>query len=58
MPALTLRFDDELHRKMKIIAATKGTSLNSLIQSLFQREVDRWEAQHGLLKPVDEDPQA
>ena len=42
MPALTLRFDDEVHRKMKIIAATKGISLNSLVQNLFQREVDRW----------------
>jgi predicted HicB family RNase H-like nuclease len=54
MTALTIRSDDKIHRKLKIIAATCGISLNTLIQKLFEQEVDRWEAQHGLLQPLDD----
>jgi hypothetical protein len=57
LPSLTIRYDDEIHRKLKIIAATKGVSLNALFQGLLRREVDRWEAQHGLLRPIDENSQ-
>lgn len=54
MAAITIRIDDDIHRKLKIIAATQDISLNVLFQTLFQQEVNRWEAKYGTLQPVDE----
>jgi len=56
LPSLTIRYDDEIHHKLKIIAATRGVSLNSLLQQLFVQEVDRWEKKYGTVRLVfDED---
>jgi predicted HicB family RNase H-like nuclease len=56
MPALTVRYSDELHLKMRVLAAFLDTSLNSLIVEAIQEKVDRWEQKHGPLPmPPQED---
>ena len=55
MPSLTIRYDDETHHKLKVIAATRGLSLNALLQQLLVQEVDRWEAKYGTVKLVPEE---
>ena len=57
MPALTIRYEDEIHQKLKVIAAMRGISLNVLLQQLFTQEVERWEAKHGIVKLVFEENQ-
>ena len=52
MPSLTIRYDDEIHHKLKIIAATRGISLNTLLQQLLVQEVDRWEKKYGTVRLV------
>lgn len=49
MPSLTIRYDDEMHRKMKIIAAYQGLSLNTLILKSFEDVIHSWETEHGPL---------
>lgn len=55
MPSLTIRYDDEMHRKLKIIAAYQGISLNSLIQKSFDEVIHSWEATHGTLVLPDQE---
>ena len=57
MPSLTIRYDDDIHRKLKIMAATRGISLNALLQHLLTQEVNRWEAKYGTVKLVSEENQ-
>ena len=49
MPSLTIRYDDEMHRKLKIIAAYQDISLNALIQKSFDEVIRSWETAHGPL---------
>lgn len=44
---LGIRYDDAVHRKLKVIAAYKGISLNRLIMSLFDTCIVDWEREHG-----------
>ncbi len=44
---LGIRYDDMVHRKLKVIAAYRGISLNKLIMSLFDKEIAEWEHEHG-----------
>ena len=53
MPALTIRYDDLEHRKMKVIAAYKGLSLNALIMELFKDCITKWESEHGPVQLPD-----
>ena len=55
MPSLTIRYDDVIHNKLKVIAASRGLSLNALLQQLLVQEVDRWEAKYGTVKLVSEE---
>jgi predicted transcriptional regulator len=55
MPSLTIRYDDVIHHKLKVIAATRGLSLNALLQQLLVQEVDRWEAKYGIVQIVAEE---
>jgi predicted transcriptional regulator len=55
MPSLTIRYDDEIHHKLKVIAATRGISLNALLQQLLVQEVDRWEEKYGTVKLVPQE---
>ncbi len=50
MAALTIRYDDTVHHKLKIIAAYKGISLNKLMMSLFDDCITAWESEHGPLR--------
>lgn len=55
MPSLTIRYNDETHRKLKIIAAYQGISLNALILKSFDNVINSWEAEHGpILLPEQE----
>lgn len=55
MPSLTIRYNDETHRKLKIIAAYQGISLNALILKSFDNVIHSWEAEHGpILLPEQE----
>ena len=47
---LSIRYDDEIHRKLKVIAAYREKSLNMLIADMFSREVSNWEREHGEIK--------
>lgn len=47
MIPFTIRFDDILHRKLKVIAALHGDSLNKYMLKMFNREVSDWEKKHG-----------
>ena len=47
---LSIRYDDDIHRKLKVIAAYCEKSLNSLIQDIFTREVTEWEKKHGVIE--------
>ena len=49
MQSLTIRYDDEMHRKLKIIAAYQDISLNALIQKSFDEVIRSWETAHGPL---------
>ena len=47
---LGIRYDDTVHRKLKIIAAYKSKSLNRLMNDMFNREIADWEREHGEIK--------
>lgn len=52
---LSLRYDDLIHRKLKVIAAYEGISLNRLIMKMFDEKVAEWENSHGVIEiPVNE----
>ena len=44
---LTLRYDELLHRKLKVIAVYRDLSLNSLIAGILGQAVTDWEEKHG-----------
>lgn len=50
---LSIRYDDDIHRKLKVITAYKEKSLNALLQELFKREVASWECEHGAIEFPD-----
>ena len=47
---LAIRYDDVIHRKLKIIAAYRNISLNSLMLDIFNRQIAEWEKEHGEIK--------
>jgi predicted HicB family RNase H-like nuclease len=47
---LTLRYDELLHRKLKVIAVYRDKSLNSLIAEILGNEVSDWEKEHGKIE--------
>ena len=51
---LTIRYDDTVHRKLKIIAAYKKKSLSKLMNDMFNREISDWEREHGEIKIPEE----
>ncbi len=52
---LGIRYDDDVHNKLKVIAAYKRVSLNALIRKMFDREIAEWESSHGVIEiPVNE----
>ena len=47
---LTIRYDERIHRKMKIIAAFKNESLSKLLLESFDKTITDWEREHGEIK--------
>jgi predicted HicB family RNase H-like nuclease len=47
---LGIRYDELIHKKLKIIAAYKSKSLNRLMNDMFNREISDWEREHGEIK--------
>lgn len=50
---LAIRYDENIHRKLKIIAAYKNKSLNGLMLDLFDKTIKDWEAENGEIKLPD-----
>ena len=51
---LTIRYDETVHRKLKIIAAYKNESLNKLLLNLFDNAISDWEREHGKIEFPEE----
>ena len=51
---LTLRYDELLHRKLKVIAVYRDLSLNSLIAGILGQAVTDWEREHGKIEFPEE----
>ena len=47
---LAIRYDDTVHRKLKIIAAYKKKSLSKYMTELFDTAIADWEREHGEIK--------
>jgi predicted HicB family RNase H-like nuclease len=46
---LTLRIQDQLHTKLRVLAAFKNVSQNDLVNLAVKELIDRWEEKHGNL---------
>lgn len=49
MAQLTLRIPDDVHTKLRVLAAFKNVSQNELIIDAIQDRLDQWEQKHGVL---------
>ena len=49
MSQLYVRLPDDLHSKLRVIAALKNESLNTTMVSASARYVEDWEQKHGVL---------
>ena len=50
MIPFTIRYDDELHYKLKVIASYHRKSLNAFMLDCFNGIVQEWEREHGAIK--------
>lgn len=55
MSQLYVRLPEELHAKLRIIAALKNESLNSTMLAASSAYVTEWEAKHGALPTLHEE---
>ena len=55
MSQLTFRIPDDLHLKIRIIAAFRNESQNDVLIQAARELVDRWEQKHGALPSPPED---
>lgn len=49
MAQITLRLPDDIHTKLRVLAAFKNVSQNDLITEAVREKVARWEQQYGNL---------
>lgn len=55
MSQLYVRLPDDLHAKLRVIAALKNESLNATMLTASKEYVQEWEKRHGALpKPPEE----
>ena len=52
---LGIRIDDDLHYKLHFIAKYEGRSANGEIIHLLRREIERFEKEHGVIKPSEKE---
>lgn len=50
MIPFTIRYEDELHYKLKVIASYHKQSLNAFMLDSFNEIVRNWEKEHGEIK--------
>jgi plasmid stability protein len=56
MSQLYVRLPDDVHSKLRVIAALKNESLNTTMVTISTRFIDDWEQKHGELpKPPEEE---
>ena len=55
MAQLTLRIPDDIHTKLRVLAAFKNVSQNDLINQSIRELLTRWEEKYGELPmpPID-----
>lgn len=46
----SVRFDENVHRKLKVIAAYHEKSLNTFMNDSLAEVVQNWEREHGEIK--------
>ena len=51
----TLRLADADYDKMRIIAITDNRSMANYIEKLVKNEIERYEAEHGVIKIEEEE---
>ncbi|MDD4835759.1 MAG: toxin-antitoxin system HicB family antitoxin [Synergistales bacterium] len=53
----SVRIPDESHAKLRVMAAFKDVSLNTLVAEALEKEINSWEEKHGPLPqpPADID---
>ncbi len=49
MAQLTLRLPDDVHTKLRVLAAFRNISQNDLVTEAVQEKVARWEEKFGAL---------
>ena len=49
MVQLTVRLPDDLHTKIKVIAAYEDISINAMVVESFQKRIELWEKENGKL---------
>lgn len=54
MASFSIRIPDELHAKLRIMAAFKNDSLNTVANEAIELLVASWEREHGPLPPPPE----
>ncbi len=55
MSQMYVRMPDEVHAKLRVIAALRDDSLNGTVLDAVVRYIDDWELKHGALpKPPQE----
>jgi predicted transcriptional regulator len=52
---LTLRLPDDIHTKLRVLAAFRNSSQNDLISEAVQALLTQWELKHGALPMPPED---
>ena len=50
---LSIKLDDNLHKKLKIIAVQTGTPLNTVTVDFYEDFVKKYEQTHGEIKLLD-----
>ena len=53
MTPFTIRFEDDIHQKMKVIAAYHKKSLNAFMMEMFRQKITDWEKAHGAIEFPD-----
>ena len=51
----SIRLEDDIHAKLRVLAAFQNKSLNSVVAEAMKAHLDHWERKHGPLPlpPVD-----
>jgi predicted HicB family RNase H-like nuclease len=53
----SIRLEDEIHAKLRVLSAFQNKSLNSVVTDAMKAHLDHWEQKHGPLPlpPQDSD---